>query len=168
MFNSTGGINLTLHYMSFVRCFYPKRLTFIQYCGQSPQEQFGVKCIARDTTTCWLQWDSNLLPPDLKSSTLSTELQPPFTLCFNLGLDSGILRINSGFVRFDSRLESSTLCLESGFYFSYALILHSGIVSLESGILRVHPGFFRFWLWTPLGNSQSWLGPTSSVCEREN
>ena len=33
--------------MSFVRRFYPKRLTYIQYCGQSPQEQFGVKCLAQ-------------------------------------------------------------------------------------------------------------------------
>ena len=38
---------MTLHYMSFVRRFYPKRLTYIQYCGQSPQEQFGVKCLAQ-------------------------------------------------------------------------------------------------------------------------
>ena len=36
-----------IHYMSFVRCFYPKRLTYIQYCGQSPQEQFEVKCLAQ-------------------------------------------------------------------------------------------------------------------------
>ena len=34
-----------------------------QYCGQWPQEQFGVKCL-RDTTTCWLQWGLNLWPPD--------------------------------------------------------------------------------------------------------
>ena len=33
--------------MSFVRRFYPKRLTYIQYCMQSPQEQFGVKCLAQ-------------------------------------------------------------------------------------------------------------------------
>ena len=33
--------------MSLVRRFYPKRLTYIQYCGQSPQEQFGVKCLAQ-------------------------------------------------------------------------------------------------------------------------
>ena len=33
--------------MSFVRRFYPKRLTHIQYCGQSPQEHFGVKCLAQ-------------------------------------------------------------------------------------------------------------------------
>ena len=36
--------NKRIHYMSLVRCFYPKRLT---YCGQSPQEQFGVKCLAQ-------------------------------------------------------------------------------------------------------------------------
>ena len=33
--------------MSFVRRFYPKQFTYIQYCGQSPQEQFGVKCLAQ-------------------------------------------------------------------------------------------------------------------------
>ena len=33
---------ILLHYIHF----YPKRLTYIQYCGQSPQEQFGVKCLA--------------------------------------------------------------------------------------------------------------------------
>ena len=41
-----------------------------QYCGQSPQEQFGVKCL-RDTTTCWLQWDSNLLSSDSMISALT-------------------------------------------------------------------------------------------------
>ena len=38
---------LMLHYMLLVRRFYPKWLTYIQYCGQSPQEQFGVKCVAQ-------------------------------------------------------------------------------------------------------------------------
>ena len=33
--------------MLLVRRFYPKRLTYIGYCGQSPQEQFGVKCLAQ-------------------------------------------------------------------------------------------------------------------------
>ena len=32
-----------------------------QYCGQSPLEPFGVKCL-RDTTTCWLQRGLNLNP----------------------------------------------------------------------------------------------------------
>ena len=40
------GICWILHYMSLVRRFYPKRL-HTQYCGQSPQEQFGVKCLAQ-------------------------------------------------------------------------------------------------------------------------
>ena len=46
--------------MSLVRRFYPKRLTYIQYCGQSPQEQFGVKCFAQGHNDM-LQWDSNLV-----------------------------------------------------------------------------------------------------------
>ena len=84
----------TLHYMSFVRHFYPKR--HIQYCGQSPQEHFGVTCL-RDTTTCWLQWDSNLLPPDSKSSTLPTEPQHPshLTWAFLWKLQMTLLRIKS-------------------------------------------------------------------------
>jgi len=64
------------YYMSFVRRFYPKRLTYTQYCGQSPQEQFGVKCLAQGHML-WLQWDSNSLSPDSKSSTLPTEPQRP-------------------------------------------------------------------------------------------
>ena len=39
-----------------------------QYCGQSPQEQFGLKCL-RDTTTCWLQWGLNLWPPLIRTPT---------------------------------------------------------------------------------------------------
>ena len=34
-------------YITLVRRFYPKRLTYIQYFGQSPQEQFEVKCLAQ-------------------------------------------------------------------------------------------------------------------------
>ena len=52
--NVKGGtpcyMYITLHYVMYmllVRGFYPKRLTYIQYCGQSPQEQFGVKCLAQ-------------------------------------------------------------------------------------------------------------------------
>ena len=48
-----------------------------QYCGQSPQEHFGVKCL-RDTTTCWLQWGLNLCSPDLRTNTLSTAPQLPY------------------------------------------------------------------------------------------
>ena len=64
-----------LHYNT-CNLFYPKQLTYIQYCGQSPQEQFGVKCLTQGHS--WLQWDLNLLHPDSKSSTLPTEPQPPF------------------------------------------------------------------------------------------
>ena len=42
-----------------------------QYCGQSPQEHFGVKCL-RDTTTCWLQWGLNLCSLDPNTKALST------------------------------------------------------------------------------------------------
>ena len=41
-----------------------------QYCGQSPQEHFGVKCL-RDTTTCWLQWGLNLCSPDPNTNALT-------------------------------------------------------------------------------------------------
>ena len=40
-----------------------------QYCGQSPQEHFGVKCLG-DTTTCWRQWGLNLCSPDPNTNAL--------------------------------------------------------------------------------------------------
>ena len=49
-----------------------------QYCGQSPQEQFGVKCL-RDTTTCWLQWGLNLWPPDPNTYGQPTTPHAPVT-----------------------------------------------------------------------------------------
>ena len=58
-----------------------------RYCGQSPQEQFGVKCL-RDTTTCWLQWILNLwrhcpaqvlFHINLQPSGPQTLPSPPFT-----------------------------------------------------------------------------------------
>ena len=49
LYISVDRISCSYHYITchFVRRFYPKRLTYIQYCGQSPQEQFGVKCLAQ-------------------------------------------------------------------------------------------------------------------------
>ena len=57
-------VPVTLHYMTchLLDAFIQSDL-HTQYCGQSPQEQFGVKCL-RVTTTCWLQWGLNLWPPD--------------------------------------------------------------------------------------------------------
>ena len=42
------------------------------------RSNLGWSVLPRDRTTCRLQWDSNLLPPDSKSSTLPTEPQPPW------------------------------------------------------------------------------------------
>ena len=67
----------TLHYSTcnFVRRFYP----YIQYCGQAPQEQFGVKCLAQGHNDM-LTAVGLKLSPGSKSSTLSTEPQPPYNL----------------------------------------------------------------------------------------
>ena len=35
------------------------------------RSNLGWSVLPRDTTTCWLQWDSDLLPPDLKFSALT-------------------------------------------------------------------------------------------------
>ena len=52
-----------------------------QYCGQSPQEQFGVKCLAQGHNDM-LQWDSNFLSSDSEISALTPLRHTPHVLWY--------------------------------------------------------------------------------------
>ena len=69
------GVNAPKDRIHYITCYlldaFIQSDLHTQYCGQSPQEQFGVKCL-RNTTTCWLQWGLNLWPPDPNTCAQST------------------------------------------------------------------------------------------------
>ena len=68
----------TLHYMTchLLDAFIQSDLYTFSTVDNPHRSNVGWSVSPRDTTTCWLQWDSNLLSPDLKSSTLTTKPQP--------------------------------------------------------------------------------------------
>ena len=76
-----GGHSHCWHYMTchLLDAFIQSDL-HTQYCGQFPQEQFGVKCL-RDTPTCWLQWGLNLCSPDPNTNALPTAPHASLTDC---------------------------------------------------------------------------------------
>ena len=67
----------TLHYITcnLLDAFIQSDLHTFSTVDNPHRSNLGWSVLSRDTTTCWLQWDSNLLSPDSKFSTLSTEPQ---------------------------------------------------------------------------------------------
>ena len=68
---------ITDNYLHYITChlldaFIQSDLhTWFSTVGNPHRSHLGWSVLPRDTTTCWLQWVSNMLSPDSKSSTLS-------------------------------------------------------------------------------------------------
>ena len=69
----TSQLSWRIYYITFhlLDAFIQSDLHTFSTVGNPHRSNLGWGVLPRDTTTCWLQWDSNLLPPDLNWATAS-------------------------------------------------------------------------------------------------